>query len=214
MPCLPSMASGCLPLPPCSPSSPSGAWRALLLLLSCCLWWTAAACGRSGGSGLNKLVGSGGGQDWFGAALDGRLGGGQMGRPAGSGSPGKVSDAASWSSYMAANFGCCDLRPRWRPLHTPVQLLRLCVFNLLKWRPFFLDATVQAFLRPSGFVPGAEAGRRAPRWFSASGDGEDEGLDGVSANLCRVLFAKNLDQVVLSFSFEVLSVNCKVTADE
>jgi hypothetical protein len=39
------------------------------------------------------------------------------------------------------------------------------------------------------------------------GDGEDEGLDGFSTNLCRVLFARNLDQVLLYFFFKVL---CKV----
>ena len=95
-----------------------------------------------------------------------------------------------------------------------MQLLRSGVFNLLKWRPFFLDAAVQAFLRPSGVIPGAEIGRRAQWWFSAGGDGEDDGLDGVSASLFRVLSARNLDQVVLPFYFEVLSVICNVTTDD
>jgi hypothetical protein len=35
---------------------------------------------------------------------------------------------------------------------TLVQLLCLCLYNLLKWRPFFLDVAVQAFLGPTGVV--------------------------------------------------------------
>lgn len=80
-----------------------------------------------------------------------------------------------------------------------VQLLRLCVFNIFMWRLFFLGVVVQALLRPSGVVLGAVVGCCALWRFSASGDGEDEGPDGVSMNLCRVLFARNLGQVVLHF---------------
>jgi hypothetical protein len=77
----------------------------------------------------------------------------------------------------------------------------LCVFNLLQWRPFFLDTAVQTFLGPSGFIPGAEAGRHAVRWFNAGCDEEDGGLNGVSANLRSVLFARFLDQIVMIFYF-------------
>jgi hypothetical protein len=75
---------------------------------------------------------------------------------------------------------------------TLVQLLSLCLYNLLKWRPFFLDVAVQAFLGPIGvvLVLGADVGCRAPRWFSAGSDVEDEGLVGVSVNLCSVSFCK------------------------
>jgi hypothetical protein len=168
--------------------------------------------GFGGGSFLcNKLVESGGDRDLMAAALGGRRGGGLKELPEGSGFPGKFR-AASWSFYMAAKLGFHDLRSRWRPLHTPVQLLRSCVLNLLQWRLFFLDAAVQAFLRPSGSVPGAEVGRRAPRCSSESGD--MEGLDGFSTNLCRVLCARFCDQVALPFYFMVFSVKCEVTADE
>ena len=46
------------------------------------------------------------------------------------------------------------------------------------------------------------------------GDREDEGLDDVSTNLCRVLFARFMDQVVLSFFYEVLSIKYIVTTDD
>jgi hypothetical protein len=55
-------------------------------------------------------------------------------------------------------FGYRDLRSRWRPLHSQVQLMRLCIFNLLQWRHSFLDMAVQTFLRASGVVPSAELG--------------------------------------------------------
>jgi hypothetical protein len=54
-----------------------------------------------------------------------------------------------------------------------VLLIGLCILNLLQWRPIFLDATEQAYLRSSGVVPGSKLGRRDSR-FSAGGDGEDE----------------------------------------
>jgi hypothetical protein len=43
-----------------------------------------------------------------------------------------------------------------------VQPMRSCVFNLLRWRPCYLDAAVPTILRPSGVVPGPEFGRRDP----------------------------------------------------
>jgi hypothetical protein len=90
--------------------------------------------------------------------------------------------------------------------------MRLCIFKLLQWRHSFLDAAVQTFLKASGVVPGAELGRRVLR-YSVGGDG-DEGLDDILANLCRVLYARYLDLVVLLISVEVLFVNCKVIADD
>jgi hypothetical protein len=95
-----------------------------------------------------------------------------------------------------------------------VQPMHLGIFNLLHWRPFFLDTVVQDDLLPSGFVPDADLGHRDPR-SSVCGDGEDEGLDGFFfANLCRVLFARIMDHDVFSYSFKVLYVICTVTADE
>jgi hypothetical protein len=89
------------------------------------------------------------------------------------------------------------------------------VFNLLRWRLCYLDAAVPTtILRPSGVVPGPEFGRCDPSQSSAGGDKEEEGPDGVFANLCRVLFARFQDQAVLSFLFKVLYVKCKATTYE
>jgi hypothetical protein len=190
-------------------------WLVALLLLTMALWRSKLK--MEGGNLvpllLNKPV-VGGDRDLVGAALKSCRGGGLKGRPAGSRSPGKFRAAELWSSYMAAKLGCCDPRPRWRPLHTPVQLLRLCVSNLLKWRLLYLDAAVYAFLRPSGLVPGAEQGRRIRRCVSASRGEEDEGLDCFLANHCKVLLGRNQDHVIFSFSVEALYVNCNATADE
>jgi hypothetical protein len=49
---------------------------------------------------------------------------------------------------------------------------------------------------------------------SASGDGEDEGHDGIFANLLRALLARFVDHVVLSFLFEVLPITYNFIADE
>lgn len=182
--------------------------------LSCwCPWRTLVGFGLSQVS-FNKLAGYGGDQDPFDVVLENRRGGGLKDKLAGSGSSGKFRSADMWSSYMAAKPGCRDLRPGWRPLHTPVQLLRMCVCNLLRRRPLVLKAAVHAFLRPSGLVPGAEQGRRDLRSSSASGDGEDEGLDCVFANLCKVLLAKIQDHDIFPFSVEVLHVKCNFTAVE
>jgi hypothetical protein len=190
----------------------SGTWSSPSSPPSGCPWWMPTVWVGFGSSSFlsNKLVEFGGDWDLAGDALGGRHGDGLKGLLVGSGSPGIVR-AASWRSHMVAKLGCHDFRPRWRPLHLPVQLLRMCVFNLLLRRLFFLDTAVQTFLRPSGSVPGAEMGRRAPRCSSASGD-DDEGLDCFSANLCRVLCVRILDHVVLFFFLEVLYVI--VTADE
>lgn len=177
-------------------SFPSNGWRALLLLLSWCPWWMAAVGCRAGGGGLNKLVGFGGDQDLIHVTLGGHFGGGQMGSPVGSRFSGKVTDAACWSSHMAANGGCCDLWLRWWPIHTPVQLLRLCVSSSMWWFKPSLGQVVSC----------AVVGCCASWRFSTSGNGEDEGPDGVSTNLCRVLFARNLGQVVLHFFIKVLCI--------
>jgi hypothetical protein len=50
--------------------------------------------------------------------------------------------------------------------------MSMCVYNLVEWRPFFLNAAMHAFLKPSGLIPGAEKGRRALRCSSTS-VGED-----------------------------------------
>jgi hypothetical protein len=56
------------------------------------------------------------------------------------------------------------------------------------------------------FIPGSEVDRRALRWFGASGEREDKGLDGVSVNICSDLFARIMDQDVMYFLFKVLSI--------
>jgi hypothetical protein len=68
---------------------------------------------------LNKPTVSGD-LDLFGVVMESHLGGGTKGRPAGSRSLGKFRAANPLSNYMAARLGCCDLRSRWWPLHTPV----------------------------------------------------------------------------------------------
>ena len=70
----------------------------------------------------------------------------------GYGAPGKMEEAAWWSSYTLARIRCGDIWPRRRPLHTPMTFLRMCVFNLLKWRPSYFDAADQAHLRLSGLI--------------------------------------------------------------
>ena len=81
---------------------------------------------------------------------------------------GKMDEAAPWRSHAEANSGRGDFWLRWQPLHTPMQFLRGCMFNLLRWRPFYLDApTIQAHLRPSGLGPGAVMNRRCCRSSSA-----------------------------------------------
>jgi hypothetical protein len=114
--------------------------------------------------------------------------------PARSGSPGKVSDAAFWSST-------------WQKTSAVV------IFNLLKWRPFFLDATVQAFLKPSGVVLGAKVGRRSPMWFSTDGDREDEGLDVAFLIIFVGSFCKNSGPMFTVFFAKVIFVKCNVTPD-
>jgi hypothetical protein len=86
-------------------------------------------------------------------------------------------------------FGYRDLRSRWRPLHSQVQLMRLCIFNLLQWWHSFLDVAVQTFLRASGVVPSAELGCHVLR--SSAGCDRDEGLDGVfhkyvKGHICKI----------------------------
>jgi hypothetical protein len=103
--------------------------------LSCwCPWRTLAGIGLSQVS-FNKLAGSGGDQYLVDVVLENRRGSGLKDKLAGSGYQGKFRAANLWSSYMAAKLGCCDLRLGWRPLHTPVQLLRVCVCNLLGGGP-------------------------------------------------------------------------------
>jgi hypothetical protein len=141
----------------------------------------------------------------------GRRGGGTRRLLTGSGAPGKIDEAASWSSYAVARCSHGDLRSAWRPLHTLVQFLRMSVFNLLRWRPFNLDAAVQAHLRPSGFVPGVGMSRRGRRFISAGGD--EEGLDGFFADLSRVFFVRTRDLAIIFFILKVIYVTCTSIAD-
>jgi hypothetical protein len=161
---------------------------------------------------LNKLAG--GDLDLAVGVPGGRRGGGRRRPTVRSRYPGKDQVAASWGSYTVAEYSHCDLRPNRRPPQTPVRPSRSCVFNLLWWRPCYLDAAVPTYLRPSGFVPGAEVGRRVPRHSSACGDEEEEEPDCVFANISRVLCARIRDKVVFSFFFNVLYVRCKITAYE
>jgi hypothetical protein len=80
-----------------------------------------------------------------------------------------------------------------------VQVLRLCDFNLLLWRLLFLDAVVHTYLRPSGFVPNNEIGRRDPRLSSACGD---EGLDEIFVDLYWSLSIVIHEHVVIYVSLK------------
>jgi hypothetical protein len=82
--------------------------------------------------------------------------------------------------------------------------MRLCVFNLLWWGPYLLNAAVPNYLRPSGVARGAEVDRHVPRQSNVGSDEEEEGPDGVLPNLCSVLFAINRDQVIFSFLLKVV----------
>ena len=119
-----------------------------------------------------------------------RHGGGARRSWSASGAQGKMDEAAPWRSHAEANSGRGDFWLRWQPLHTPMQFLRGCMFNLLRWRPFYLDApAIQAHLRSSGLVPGVGMGRWCCRSSSACGE-QDDGLDCVSTSLIEVLYVK------------------------
>jgi hypothetical protein len=80
-----------------------------------------------------------------------------------------------------------------------VHVFHLCDFNLLLWRPFFLDAVVHTYLRPSGFVPNNEIGRHDPRLSTMCGD---EGLDVIFVDLCWGLSAIIHNHVVIYVSLK------------
>ena len=111
-----------------------------------------------------------------------------------------------------ASLGRGDLWQTWLLLHAPMWFMRGCISNLLRWRLYYLDAAVHAHPRPSGFVPGAGLGRRGRRSSSAGGE-EDDGLDGVSPNLCRVLCVRFEDLVIFALFSEVLSVKLMCTGE-
>jgi hypothetical protein len=217
-----------MPLPLCSSSSPSDGWRALLLLLCCCPWWPAADCGRSGGSGLNKLVGSGG------AGLICRSGLGVQGE--GSHLVARHGDEDG-RDFVSLCCCCLDLQQRSDEatpgsiftVALPWLLYLMVVRRLLpppssasiffgrrmkannnlqaampRWRPLCSSSVRSRRLTPSGLVPGGDSFGRAVMLRCGE---KGAGPDCVPKFRSRVLYAKYLDLfVIFYFSWSCMSM--------